>query len=118
MDDENTSAIDQWFNSTCMVIDESYQLDLRRVMSPDAYELLHALSDYYMYDNTGLFLHLLGLTSHYLTSTSLVYADNQLKHKLNLHLLLVVRAGRIFFFFLNRYERLSELYFYYALSVK
>jgi hypothetical protein len=96
MDDENISTIDQWFNSTCMIIDESYQLDLRRVMSPDTYELIHALSDYYMYDSTGLFIHLLGITSHYLTSTSLVYADNQLKHKLNLHLLLVVRAGRIF----------------------
>ena len=97
MDDENTSAIDQWFNSTCIVLDESYQLDLRRVMSPDTYELIHALSDYYMYDTIGLFLHLLGLTSHYLSSTSFVYADNQLKHKLNLHLLLIVRAGRISF---------------------
>ena len=94
MDEENLSTIDQWFNSTCMVLDESYQLDLRRMISPDTYELIHALSDYYMYENTGLFLHLLGLTSHYLTSTSLVYADNQLKHRLNLHLLLVVRAGK------------------------
>jgi hypothetical protein len=97
MDDENTSTMDQWFNSTCMVLNESYQLDLRRVMSPDTYELIHALSDYYMYDNIGLFIHLLGVTSYYLTSTSIVYADNQLKHKLNLHLLLVVRAGRLLF---------------------
>jgi hypothetical protein len=97
MDDENVSTIDQWFNSTCMVLNESYQLDLRRVMSPDTYELIHALSDYYMYDNIGLFIHLLGLTSHYLTSTSCVYADNQLKHRLNLHLLLVARAGRKLF---------------------
>ena len=105
MDDENISTIDQWFNSTCMVLDESYQLDLRRVISPDTYELIHALSDYYMYENTGLFFHLLGLTSHYLTSTALVYADNQLKHKLNLHLLLVVRAGRENHFQLNhRFE--------------
>ncbi|CAF0932208.1 unnamed protein product [Rotaria sordida] len=93
MDDENIGTMDQWFDSTFMVLNESYQLDLRRVMSPDTCELVHALSDYYMYDNIGLFIHLLGLTSHYLTSTSFVYADNQLKHKLNLHLLLVVRAG-------------------------
>jgi hypothetical protein len=93
MDDENTGTMEQWFDSTFIVLNESYQLDLRRVMSPDTCELVHALSDYYMYDTIGLFIHLLGLTSHYLTSTSFVYADNQLKHKLNLHLLLVTRAG-------------------------
>ncbi|CAF0892319.1 unnamed protein product [Adineta ricciae] len=93
MDDENISTMEQWFDSTFMILNESYQLDLRRVLSPDTYELIHALSDYYMYDSTGLFLHLLGITSHYLTSTSFVYADNQLKHKLNLHVLLIVRAG-------------------------
>ncbi|CAF1192316.1 unnamed protein product [Rotaria magnacalcarata] len=93
MDDENTGTIDQWFDSTFMILNESYQLDLRRVLSPDTCELVYALSDYYMYDNIGLFIHLLGLSSHYLTSTSFVYADNQLKHKLNLHLLIVVRAG-------------------------
>jgi hypothetical protein len=94
MDDENSGSTDQWFDSTFIVLNESYQLDLRRVLSPDTYELVHALSDYYMYDSIGLLIHLLGLTSHYLTSTSFVYADNQLKHKLNLHFLLVVRAGR------------------------
>lgn len=97
MDDENTGTIEQWFDSTFMVLNESYQLDLRRVISPDTYELVHALSDYYMYDNIGLFLHLIGLTSHYLTPTSFIFADNQLKHKLNLHLLLVVRAGKNLF---------------------
>lgn len=60
MDEENMSTIDQWFNSTSIVLNESYQLDLRRMMSPDTYELVYALSDYYMYDSTGLFLHLLG----------------------------------------------------------
>ncbi|UJR30419.1 hypothetical protein I4U23_017954 [Adineta vaga] len=93
MEDENTNTMEHWFDSTFMVLNESYQLDLRRVLSPDTYELVHALSDYYMYDSIGLFIHLLGITSHYLTSTSFVYADNQLKHKLNLHLLLIVRAG-------------------------
>jgi hypothetical protein len=94
MNDENVATTDQWFDSTFTVLNESYQLDLRRLMSPDTYELVHALSGYYMYDNIGLFIHLLGLTSHYLTLTSFIYADNQLKHKVNLHLLLVVRAGR------------------------
>lgn len=93
MDEENISAIDQWFHSTSIVLNESYQLDLRRILSPDLCELIYTLSDYYMYDSMGLFLHLLGLVSHYLTPTSFIYADNQLKHKLNLHLLLIVRAG-------------------------
>ena len=87
------ATADQWFDSTFLLLNESYQLDLRRVLSPDTYELIHALSDFYMYDHLALFVHLLGLTSHYLTSTSFVYADNQLKHKLNLHLLLIARAG-------------------------
>lgn len=95
MDEENFSTIDQWFHSTSIVLNESYQLDLRRILSPDLCEFIYALSDYYMYDSMALFLHLLGLTSHYLTSTSFVYADNQLKHKLNLHLLLIVRTGKI-----------------------
>jgi hypothetical protein len=94
MDSEISGTTDQWFDSTFLVLNESYQLDLHRLLSPDAYELIHALSDFYMYDHIGLFIHLLGLTSHYLTSTSFVYADNQLRHKLNLHLLLVVRSGR------------------------
>ncbi|CAF1151415.1 unnamed protein product [Adineta steineri] len=93
MDDENIGTMEQWFDSTFIVLNESYQLDLRRVLSPDTCELIHALSDYYMFDNIGLFMHLLALTSYYLTPTSFVYADNQLKHKLNLHLLLVVRSG-------------------------
>ena len=94
MDDENVATVNQWFDSTFTVLNESYQLDLRQVISPETYELVHTLSDYYMYDNIGLLIHLLGLTSHYLTATSFIYADNQLKRKLNLHLLLVVRAGR------------------------
>ena len=93
MEAENTDTTDQWFDSTLTVLTDAYQLDLHRLMSPDTYELAHALSDFYMYDASGLFIHLLGLTSHYLTPTSFVYADNQLKHRLNLHLLLVVRAG-------------------------
>ena len=94
MNAEIHGTVDQWFESTFLVLNESYQLDLRRVFTPDTYELMNTLSDFYMYDHLGLVVHLLGLTSHYLTSTSLVYADNQLKHKLNLHLLLVTRAGR------------------------
>ena len=93
MTNEMNGTADQWFDSTFLLLNESYQLDLRRLFSADTYELLHALSDFYMYDPVALFVHLLGLTSHYLTSASFVYADNQLKHKLNLHLLLVVRAG-------------------------
>ena len=94
MEAANTDNADQWFDSTLTVLTDAYQLDLHRLMSPDTYELAQALSDFYMYDTSGLFIHLIGLTSHYLTSTSFVYADNQLKHRLHLHLLLVVRAGR------------------------
>lgn len=94
MDDDSTGTTDHWFNSTFLVLNESYQLDLRRLLLPDTCELIHALSDFYMYDMVGLFLHLLGVASHHLTPTSSVYADNQLKHRLNLHLLLVVRAGK------------------------
>ena len=94
MDDDNTGTTDHWFNSTFMVLNESYQLDLRRLLLPDTYELVQALTDFYMYDTVGFFLHLLGVTSHYLTPNSSVYADNQLQHRLNLHLLLVVRAGK------------------------
>ena len=94
MNGEINSTTDQWFNSTFLALNESYQLDLRRLLSSDTYELIHTLSDFYMFDYIHLFVHLLGLTSHYLTSTSFVYAGNQLRHKLNLHLLLVVRAGK------------------------
>lgn len=94
MNEDNTvGTVDHWFDSTSMALNESYQLDLRRLLSPDTYELIHSLSDFYLYDPTALLTHLLGLTSHYLTSTSFVYADNQLKHRLNLHLLLIVRSG-------------------------
>jgi hypothetical protein len=93
MDDEIKGTADQWFDSTFLVLNESYQLDLCRVLSADTYELVHVLCDYYMYDYIALFIHLLGITSHYLTSTSFVYADNQLRHKLNLHLLLIAREG-------------------------
>ena len=100
------SNADHWFDSTFLVLNEYYQIDLRRILSPDTAELLHTLSDFYMYDDVALFLHLLALTSHYLNSTSLIYADNQLKHKLNLHLLLIVRAGKTSgssFHFLSEY---------------
>ncbi|CAF4498560.1 unnamed protein product [Rotaria sp. Silwood1] len=93
MDDEIAHTTEQWFHSTFLVLNESYQIDLRRILSPNTFELIHILSDFYMYDYVSLFVHLLGLTSHYLTSTSFVYADNQLRHKLNLHLLLVARTG-------------------------
>ena len=92
-DDTNSGTADHWFDSTFMALNDSYQVDLRRVLSPDTYELIHALSDFYLYDPSALLLHLLGLTSHYLSSTSFVYADNQLKHRLNMHLLLIVRSG-------------------------
>lgn len=84
---------EQWFDSTFLVLNESYQLDLRRILSPDSFELIHSIGDYYLYDQVALFLHLLGVASHYLTPTSFVYADNQLKHNLNLHILLVARSG-------------------------
>jgi hypothetical protein len=94
MDGEIKNKVDNWFDSTFLVLNESYQLDLRRLLSPNAYELINVLGDYYMHDYIGLFIHLLGVTSHYLTSTSFVYADNQLRHKLNLHLLLIAREGK------------------------
>lgn len=94
MDDETVTNFDSWFNTTLALLNESYQLDLRRILSPETCELVHALCDFYMYDEIGLFSHLIAVCSHYLTSTSFVYADNQLKHKLNLHILLVVRSGR------------------------
>lgn len=93
MNTELRSNADHWFDSTFLVLNESYQLDLRRILSPDTAELLHTLSDFYLYDDVALFLHLLALTSHYLTPTSFVYADNQLKHRLNLHLLIIARSG-------------------------
>ncbi|CAF2063165.1 unnamed protein product [Rotaria magnacalcarata] len=93
MEDEIAHTTERWFHSTFLVLNESYQVELRRILSPSTYELVHVLSDFYMYDYISLFVHLLGLTSHYLTSTSFVYADNQLRHKLNLHLLLVARTG-------------------------
>ena len=86
---------EHWFDSVFVLLNESYQLDLRRIISADIYQLLHRLSDFYLYDCTGLLIHLLGLTSHYLTATkSFVYADNQLRHQLNLHLLLIARDGK------------------------
>jgi hypothetical protein len=94
MNDNINSVTDQWFDSTFLILNESYQLDLRRILSRDTFELTQTLSDFHMYDQSSLFLHLLAVTSHYLTSTSLVFADNQLQHKLNLQLLLVTRAGR------------------------
>ena len=110
MNTEMKSNADHWFDSTFLVLNESYQLDLRRILSPDTTELIHTLSDFYMYDDVALFLHLLALTSNYLSSTSLIYADNQLKHKLNLHLLLIVRAGKTFlFYFENSFFRLSKV---------
>jgi len=94
MDGEIKNKADKWFDSTFLVLNESYQLDLRRILSPNAHELIHVLGDYYMHDYISLFIHLLGVTSHYLTSTSFIYADNQLRHKLNLHLLLIAREGK------------------------
>lgn len=95
MNSEINTSHEHWFDSMFLAFNESHQLDLRRILSPDTCELIHTLSDYYMYDHVALFLHLLGLTSHYLNVTpSFVYADNQLKHKLNLHLMLIVRSGK------------------------
>lgn len=94
MDNEINGTINQWFDSTFLVLNESYQIDIRRILSTDSYELIHILCDFYMYDHTALLSHLIGLTSHYLTSTSFVYADNQLRHKLNMHLLLIARQGK------------------------
>jgi hypothetical protein len=94
MDNEITNSMNQWFDSTYLVLNESYQLDLRRLVSSDTYQLIQRLTEFYLYDPVGLFAHLLGLTSHYLTTTSFVYADNQLRHKLNLHLLLIAREGK------------------------
>jgi hypothetical protein len=102
MDSEIQNSANQWFDSTFLVLNESYQLDLRRIVSTDTYQLIQRLSDFYMYDSIGLFTHLLALTSHYLTTTSFVYADNQLRHKLNLHLLLIAREGKIFIIKTNR----------------
>ena len=93
MDSEINGTIHQWLDSTFLVVNESYQVDIRRILSTDSYELMHVLCDFYMYDHTALFLHLIGLTSHYLTATSFIYADNQLRHKLNMHLLLIARQG-------------------------
>jgi hypothetical protein len=94
MDNEIPNSTNQWFDSTFLVLNESYQFDLRRIISSDTHQLIQRLTDFYLYDSIGLFVHLLGLTSHYLTTTSFVYADNQLRHKLNLHLLLIAREGK------------------------
>ena len=88
------NEIHTWFDSTFLVLNESYQLDLRRMISPDTQQLIQRLAGFYLYDSIGLLIHLLGLTSHYLTATSFVYADNQLRHKLNLRLLLIAREGK------------------------
>ena len=94
MDNEKCHYTDHWFDSTFILLNESFQLDLRRTVSTDIYQLLNRLSNFYMYDPTALLVHLLGLTSHYLHTSSYVYADNQLRHKLNLHLLLIARDGK------------------------